>query len=349
MLLRHEDQNAYWDDVYFADDNVFDVFTHEIVYGDPKTALAEPDWIAISQPCAQRYFGDENPVGRTLTTDGGESLDGHARVRGAARELAPALRRAVRVQGLRGSTVPTDITERLPAAARAREFRVHLRGARGRRRPARVRPVEPGVLREVHEFRAANGQPGVAELARAARGHPLEPRARYDLPTGNRMYLYAFAAVAVFILFVACINYVNLATARAAQRTRAIGLAQDPRRRARLADRAVPGESVLFALLATVLGVILVEVLLPLPAVSALFGKTLTLDLFGRPCSAWACSPSACSSACWPGSIRRCTCPRSCRSRRSSAAISRRRIAAARSARLHSVRDLDRRDRRARC
>jgi putative ABC transport system permease protein len=97
------------------------------------------------------------------------------------------------------------------------------------------------------------------------------------------MYLYAFAAVAAFILGIACINYVNLATARAAQRTRAIGL-----RKILGAGRAsliaqFLGESVLFALLATILGVILVEVLLPLPAVSALFGKTLTLDLFGRP------------------------------------------------------------------
>jgi putative ABC transport system permease protein len=85
------------------------------------------------------------------------------------------------------------------------------------------------------------------------------------------------------ILGVACINYVNLATARAAQRTRAIGLRKIlGARRASLIAQFL-GESVLFALLATVLGVILVEVLLSLPAVSTLFGKTLTLDLFGKP------------------------------------------------------------------
>ena len=48
VLLRHEDQSAYWDDVYLTDQNVFEVFTHEIVYGDPRTALAEPKSIAIS-------------------------------------------------------------------------------------------------------------------------------------------------------------------------------------------------------------------------------------------------------------------------------------------------------------
>ena len=94
----------------------------------------------------------------------------------------------------------------------------------------------------------------------------LNPDLGYDLPHGNRIYLYAFAAVALFILVVACINYVNLATARATRRARAIGL-----RKILGAGRAslivqFLGESVLFALLATVLGVILVEVLLPLPA-----------------------------------------------------------------------------------
>lgn len=111
----------------------------------------------------------------------------------------------------------------------------------------------------------------------------LSSELQYDLPHGNRIYLYAFAAVAVLILGLACINYVNLATARAAQRTRAVGLRKIlGAGRASLIAQSL-GESVLFALLATVLGVILVEVLLSLPAVSTLFGKTLTLDLFGRP------------------------------------------------------------------
>jgi len=64
VLFRHEDQKAYWEHVYLADANVFDVFTHEIVYGDPHTALTTPGSLAISRRLAQHYFGNENPVGR---------------------------------------------------------------------------------------------------------------------------------------------------------------------------------------------------------------------------------------------------------------------------------------------
>jgi putative ABC transport system permease protein len=71
MLLRHGDDAAYWSDVYFADDNVFDLFTHEIIRGDPKTALKDPASVAVSETFARRYFGDENPIGQTIENDSG--------------------------------------------------------------------------------------------------------------------------------------------------------------------------------------------------------------------------------------------------------------------------------------
>ena len=65
----------------------------------------------------------------------------------------------------------------------------------------------------------------VAQLAAAARGHPPADRdAGTTCPTGNRIYLYGCAAVALFILLVACINYMNLATARATRRARSVGI-----------------------------------------------------------------------------------------------------------------------------
>ena len=80
----------------------------------------------------------------------------------------------------------------------------------------------------------------VAQLAAAARGHPPLSDVPADQPTGNRYYLYGFIAVALFTLLVACINYMNLATARAAKRAKEVGMRKilglEPRR----ADRAVP-------------------------------------------------------------------------------------------------------------
>ncbi|MEO8016572.1 MAG: FtsX-like permease family protein [Pseudomonadota bacterium] len=283
VLLRHDDEKAYWDHVYAADENVFDVFTHEIVYGDPHTALAKPGSIAISRRMAQRYFGNENPIGRTLTTDGGRPLNVTLVFEELPENSHLRYNALIAYKG-RGAEVPADITARLQQLLNMGHFEytyVELTDGADPREYPRLSQAfyEKHMMVALKTAANLEWRSWIEPLADIHLGAGLE----YDLPHGNRIYLYAFAAVAAFILVVACINYVNLATARAARRTRAIGL-----RKILGAGRATLiaqflGESVLFALLATVLGVVLVEVLLSLPAVSALFGKTLTLDLFGRP------------------------------------------------------------------
>jgi putative ABC transport system permease protein len=282
VLLRHEAELAYWDDVYVADSNVFEVFTHEIVYGDPQTALAEPSSIAISRRMAQRYFGAENPIGRTLTSEAAgpltvtlvfEELPENSHLRYDA---------LIAYKGAQFA-IPADITRRLQLLLNYGTFEftyvVLADGADPREYAALNQAFYEKYVKLPVQAANLEWRTWLEPLADIHLNGGLE----YDLPTGNRVYLYAFAAVALFILGVACINYVNLATARAAQRTRAIGLQKIlGAGRASLVAQFL-GESVLLVLLATVLGVVLVEVLLPLPAVTALFGKTLTLDLFGRP------------------------------------------------------------------
>jgi putative ABC transport system permease protein len=281
-LFRYEDQKAYWKEVYLADKGAFEMFTHTIVYGDPRTALKEPASIAISRRMAQRYFGDENPVGRVITMDEWKPLN----VTLVFEELPQNSH--LRYDALisyfgDGAEVPTDFTERLQQLLSFGRFEyTYVELADG------ADPREYAALSEAFNEKYTKTALYTANLEMKSSIEPLadihlNAELEYDQPHGNRMYLYAFAAVAVLILGLACINYVNLATARAAQRMRAIGLRKIlGASRGSLIAQSL-GESVLFALLATVLGVILVEVLLSLPAAGALFGKTLTLDLFGRP------------------------------------------------------------------
>ncbi|MGD9158462.1 MAG: ABC transporter permease [Desulfobacteraceae bacterium] len=61
-LLKYEDKEFFWEKIYLADESVFNVFSHDIIYGDPKTALSDPYSIAVSESFAEKYFGDENPI-----------------------------------------------------------------------------------------------------------------------------------------------------------------------------------------------------------------------------------------------------------------------------------------------
>jgi putative ABC transport system permease protein len=277
-LLRAGDEVDYWSDTYVADDNVFDVFTHDIVYGDPRTALTQPATIAISRSVAQRYFGTENAVGRTLENAVGtpftvtlvfEDLPANTHLRYdalfafkgvfAVSDDVTVRRRMLNSLDTYTYVVLREGYDPNAWAALSAQFEDrHMAGLReaGFRWESRFQP-----LADIH----------------------LNSDLEVDRPTGNPLYLYSFAAVGLSLLLITCINYVNLATARAAKRARTIGL-----RKILGADRAaltaqLLAEAVLFALLATVLGVVAVEAVIALPSVTALFGKPLELDLLGNP------------------------------------------------------------------
>lgn len=280
QLIRHEDQAYYWEDVYFADDNVFEIFTHEILYGDPETALVDPTSVAVSETFARRYFGDENPIGKTVTTDAGRPLsislvfadlpdNTHMKYDMLLSYNADFLRS------------PQDTTQRRQA----------LTGVNGYTFLLMPEGYDPQDFNRIStEFYERNIQPTLGAVGGSWRawleplaGIHLHADASYDRPTGNIYYIYGFAAVGIFILVVACINYVNLATARAARRARSVGIRKILGVGRWSLVTQFLGEALLFALIAAVAGVVLVELVLSFTPLEALIGKTLDLDLIGQP------------------------------------------------------------------
>jgi putative ABC transport system permease protein len=276
-LLRSNGESAYWQ-TYVADDNVFDVFTHQIVYGDPRTALTEPLTIAISRSLAERYFGAENPLGRTF-----ENAVGALLMVTLVFEDLPS-NSHLKYDGLVAFKGPFAVSDDINVRRRM------LNGVNTYTYVVVPERYDPNAFAALSEQfaerhladRRAQGVGWQGRLQPLADIH-LDSGLDLDQPTGNRLYLYAFAAVGLSLLLITCINYVNLATARAAKRAKSIGL-----RKILGADRAAVmaqllAESVLFALLATVLGVIVVEGVTSLPSATALFGKPLDLDPLGKP------------------------------------------------------------------
>lgn len=104
-----------------------------------------------------------------------------------------------------------------------------------------------------------------------------------DRPTGNRAYVYGCAAVALIILIVACINYMNLATARATKRARSVAFRKIlGATRWSLAVQFL-GEALFFSLIAVVLAVVIVQLLLKLTPINALMDGKVALDLLHEP------------------------------------------------------------------
>lgn len=280
MLLRHDNDAFYWENVYFADDNVFEVFSHEILYGDPETALVEPRTVAVSESFARRYFGAANPIGETITADAGQpnTITLVFRDQPANTHMKYDALFSYNAEFLQS---PQNTTQRRQALMGVGVYTFLLM-------PTGYDPQDFNPL--ISEFFERN----MAATLAAANGSWrawLEPLPEihlnadvgYDHPTGNRYYIYGFAAVGIFILVIACINYVNLATARATRRARSVGIRKILGvNRWSLMVQFI-GEAVLFSLIAAVVGVVIVEVVLSFTPLERLIGTDFDLDLVGRP------------------------------------------------------------------
>ncbi|MBN1626172.1 MAG: ABC transporter permease [Deltaproteobacteria bacterium] len=280
VLFRHGDKAFYWDGVFLSDNSVFDVFTHNIIYGDPKTALDDPSSIAVCESFAEKYFGDVNPVGETISDKFGEThkitlvfADLHENSHLRYNVLLP---KPLALFGELDSITQRNEDLWMPAVY------TYLLMPEGYDIQAFKAIADSFYSRHMAEGGKARNATWRGWLQPLTDTH-FQTEAGYDAPTGNRFYIYGFAGVAVFILLVACINYMNLATARSIRRSKEVGM-----RKIVGAGRAglilqFLGESIFFSLIALFFGLVLVEVALNMTPINELLNKQLTLNLSRGP------------------------------------------------------------------
>jgi putative ABC transport system permease protein len=278
-VIRYADKAFIWDGVYVTDPNVFDVFTHEILYGDPETALVDPSSVAVSRTFARKYFGDANPLGKVLALDNGvqhtitlvfADLPPNTHLKydvlfsynGVVASQDPA-QRAVELFGGNNFTyllLPENYdTAKFAPVAQA--FYERYMAARGR---------------EIHSD-------GWSAWLQPLDDIHLYSDVEWDRPTGNRYYLLGLEAAVAFLLLIACINHVNLATASAARRAREIGARKILGATRRVLTLSFVGESLLLSMAALVVGFGLVELVVPRTPIADWLGTAASLRLTSEP------------------------------------------------------------------
>ena len=270
-VLQYKDRQFEESGGVYADSTVFEVFTLPLVRGNPATALTAPGSIVLSEHTAHRYFGDTDPMGRTLAVAGWRDLT----VTGIMQDV-PATTHLPFDFMISMSTFYDVAGDWVETARTWAGFYTYV------------------LLKEPHHADV------VAQKAPAFATTFFE--GRFDIPAEELMqfvlqplpdihlhsklekeykansdvlYVYVFSAIALFVLLIACINFINLSTARAASRMREVGVRKTlGAGRVQLA-RQFLGESVMMATTAFVLAGILIS--LWLPVFNYLTGKTLTL------------------------------------------------------------------------
>jgi putative ABC transport system permease protein len=279
LRLRHGDRVLNWRRAYFTDASVFKVFQHQVLAGDPATALVGESSVAISHTLAKAYFGDANPIGQILTTDANQPW-----------KVTLVFEDLPRNTHLRYDALFSDKIPLLRDAADQPSRRRQLLGGYSAYTYLLMRPgfgphewdrINKDFMKRNVEGNAPPGFKLRFWLQPLSGIHYGEAIAG-DQPLGNRAYLYGCVTVALLLLIVACINYTNLATARALKRARSVAIRKilGASRGRLLLEFLV--ESVLYSLAAVALGLSLAEVALTLTPLGELLGQ-VHLNLSSDP------------------------------------------------------------------
>ena len=254
-------------DVLLADPAFFQVFDFPLVRGDRSSALDAPDAAVITQSMARDAFGDDDPMGQPLTVELRDSTH-TLTVRGVAADVPD---NSTIQFDLVAPTRLLDADRRDPAGWGTRMYTTYA---------LLDRPLPADTL-AAHAGRAA-----AARLADAGRKPPsffsiplpelyLSDQYNTEGFRGQQRYLYIFGSVALFILLIAAINYVNLVTAQAQQRAKEVGVRKTMGAGRGQLARQFLGESVLVSGAALVLALVLAA--LAMPAFNGSFGTELSL------------------------------------------------------------------------
>ncbi|MEL6546565.1 MAG: ABC transporter permease, partial [Myxococcota bacterium] len=273
----------FFNRLYLVDENFFELIAVPFVAGDPKTALQDNSSIVLTESMVEKYFGDEPALGKTL------AIDDNVRDRD------------FKITGIIKDTPKnSDFRFELIGRFDANEFRdvpwvadqwtsvnvytyVKLRkGAEIDAVRAKMPEFEARVVPDadfggrsysIAEFIDLTFMPILDSHLRTLEGSQTSAVSRYAS-------VMTFAAVALLILFIACINFMNLSTARASLRAREVSLRKVMGATRRELIGQFLGESVLLALLGLALALAAVE--LVLPSYNGLLDRELELHMFGQ-------------------------------------------------------------------
>jgi putative ABC transport system permease protein len=261
-VLEYQDKTFYEDQVLAVDSTFFDVFSFRLLEGDPTTILREPNTVVITESTARKYFGKEDATGKMLNLI--QEEEDAIKVVGVVEDvphnahfhfdflLSLSTFESSRSESWWNNNFKTYLV--LQEGFDYRELENKL--------PDFIRKYLSGDIAQWDEWLEA-GNYWKYILQPLEKIHLTSDLNGEIEPNGNLQYIYIFSFVGLIILLIACINFMNLSTARSASRAREVGVkkvAGSPR--SSLVSQFLI-ETVIFALLAGMVAVLIILLILP--------------------------------------------------------------------------------------
>ncbi len=286
LLIRYGEKAFFESAAGAVDPSYLQLFTFPLIRGNAETALAEPHSLVLSEELAKKYFGSEDPLGKTITVNNNYLF----KVTGVMKKIPD---NSTLISGV---LMPFDFVKELGQYSDSWGYNEVVTWIR-LHRESPVARVNQKITQWYRDRRMQQfmSNPQVREQVRT----DPEAKKRLDAYTGPQFrlmpltdihlratfgfgqqvgsiqYVYTFAAIALFVLLIACINFMNLATARSANRAKEVGLRKVVGAFRRNIAGQFYGESILTTFLAVAVSLGLVALLLP--AFNNLSGKKLPI------------------------------------------------------------------------
>ncbi len=275
-LVVYNDKQYYEEDLMYADSTVFKIFSYKLLRGNPQTCLTENNTAVFTQKLARKYFGDEDPIGKLIRFDQNKSV----KITGIMEDLPGNSH--LKFDGL--VSMATLANEKGTANFNSMEpkkfWRIELYAYILLKENSSIADfdIKANAFYEKHmkelgdkynlDFKVLHTKLADTHFKKGLGG---------ELPSGDRDNVLIFSIMAIFILLIASINYMNMATARSAIRAKEVGIRKVlGAYKSQLVNQFLV-ESVILSLIALVIS--LFGVWLLLPDFNNAIGKNLSLNL----------------------------------------------------------------------
>ncbi|MGA0559796.1 ABC transporter permease [Larkinella sp. VNQ87] len=259
---------------FFADPSLLDIFSFEFLQGDPRTALKDKFTVVITDEIAAKYFGKASPMGKTLIYEGQHPL----RVTGVVKELPDNSHVHIDLMANYETMYATEsqrVRDNLPSNWIISHGYTYVLLRPGQS-PTTVNARFPKFLETYAPKQMAKD---IVYALEPMRDFHLRSQAQgAPEATGRMLYIYVFLGIAAITLLIACINFVNLSTARSLKRAKEVGIRKVLGSEKKQLIAQFLGESLLLSVIA--LGISFVAIAGLIPALNSLTGKELTVSYF---------------------------------------------------------------------
>ena len=270
--LTYGDKRIFFPTILYVDSTFLQLFDFEIVQGDKKSILEKPNSIALTEESAKKLFGNEDPIGKTVTKYVGDTINftvtgimkdapenSHLQFDGLASFSTIAGPANMNNWGGNWLVTYLELQQGTDIASLEKKFPGYLKKYMTGNDGWKFYELFLQPLNKVHD--------NSAEIT-----HDYINYKKFD-----KKYTYIFSFIAIIILVIACINFMNLSTARSAERAREVGIRKTiGAERYQLAGQFL-GESVLLSLIALIIAIVIVK--LSLSAINDLSQRQLELPL----------------------------------------------------------------------